>query len=187
MADWGRGPIGVLPVRLSLAQDPYSRAAVASVCMARGDCTALFTDSLSLYQSSMRISTAVLIGLFTGLLSLVACTDSAQQQGDFLQFEGDVVDVSLMIFCTASEIQTENFDTLPQTFDLPCTPEAVQVTGRGTDVGMRLLLDGEAVAEDRDTLDEAEEDDTAFLTVFLLAPGVSGQDAQEMQNLLDDR
>lgn len=135
----------------------------------------------------MRISTLALLGLLTGLLFVTACTDSAQRQGDYLQFEGDVVNVSLLIFCTASEIQNESFDSLPRTLDLPCTPEAVEVTGRGTDLGMRLLLDGEAVAEDRETIEDAAEDETAFLTVFLLAPGVSSQDAQEMQNLLDDR
>lgn len=131
----------------------------------------------------MRTFTLALVGCLTGFLLLSSCTDSAQREGDFLQFEGDVVNVSLLIFCTASEIQNEAFDALPQTFDLPCTPEAVQVTGRGTDLGMRLLLDGEAVAEDRETIDAAEDDGTDFLTVFLLAPGVSEQDAQEMRDL----
>jgi hypothetical protein len=135
----------------------------------------------------MRFFAPALVGLLTGLLLLTACTDSAQREGDFLQFEGDVANVSLLIFCTAGEIQSENFDVLPQTFDLPCTPEAVQVTGRGTDLGMRLLLDGEAVREDRETIEPTDEDATAVLTVFLFAPGVSTQDAQEMQNLLEDR
>jgi len=135
----------------------------------------------------MRFSAPALAGFLTVLLLLTACTDSAQREGDFLQFEGDVANVSLLVFCTASEIQSENFDALPQTFDLPCSPEAVQVTGRGTDLGMRLLLDGEAVAEDRETFEPTDEDATALLTVFLFAPGVSTQDAQEMRNLLKDR
>ena len=135
----------------------------------------------------MRFFAPIVVGLLTGLLLLTACTDAAQREGDFLQFEGDVVNVSLLIFCTASEIQSESFDALPQTFDLPCTPEAVQVTGRGTDLGMRLVLSGEAVAEDRETIEPTDEGATVFLTVFLSAPGVSPQEAQQMQNLLEDR
>jgi|GEM_PF-2298887 len=120
------------------------------------------------------------------LFALFGCSDdSVQQDGTFLQFEGDVVNVSLFTFCTVDDIRQDTFEELPQTFDLECTPEAVQVTGTGTDLGMRLLIDGEPVAEDRQTIEDAEEDDSAFLEVFLVAPDVSSQDAATMEARTD--
>ncbi len=131
----------------------------------------------------MRCLISALFIPVVALLLLTGCSDTSQN-GTFVQLEGDVTNVSLTTFCTNDEIVQETFDTLPSSVDLQCEPAAVQCIGRGTDLGMRLVIEGENVGEDRETLElDDDEDRTEILEIFLFAPGVTSQEAQRIEEL----